>query len=252
MKISIIGSGNVGSAIALELSKNNNITDVFSANIKNAKELANKCNANAIDNIKDLSHKADIYIFALKDDVIEDIVRSFPFENKFMVHTSGSVSMNVFELKTERYGVLYPFQTFTKGRKLNFNEIPFCIEANNVEILSQLESFAVTLSSKTYKLSEQQRRLVHLAGVFSCNFTNHLYGLAQYLLEGSNIPAEIIYPLIAETVNKAIENTPKKSQTGPAVRNDEEIIKKHIEILENKTELKEIYKLLSNSIRNLA
>lgn len=139
-------------------------------------------------------------------------------------------------------------QTFSKQREVNFEEVPFFVEANSQEDAELLKAIAGTLSEKVYEVTSEQRKSLHLAAVFTCNFTNHMYALAAELLDKYHLPFEVMLPLIDETARKVHELAPHDAQTGPAVRYDENVINHHLTMLEDTPKLQEIYKLISKSI----
>lgn len=139
-------------------------------------------------------------------------------------------------------------QTFSKQREVDFREVPFFIEAKRPEDAELLKAVAGTLSDKVYEADSEQRRSLHLAAVFTCNFTNHMYALAAELLEKYHLPFDVMLPLIDETARKVHELAPRDAQTGPAVRYDENVMNKHLSMLAGSQALQEIYKLMSKSI----
>ena len=156
--------------------------------------------------------------------------------------------MSIWEGHAERYGVFYPMQTFSKQREVNFQEVPFFVEAKRPEDVELLKAVAATLSEKVYEASSEQRKSLHLAAVFICNFTNHMYALAADLLEKYNLPFDVMLPLIDETARKVHELAPRDAQTGPAVRYDENVMNNHLAMLVDSPALQGIYKLMSKSI----
>jgi len=189
--------------------------------------------------------KTDVTVIAVSDDAIAEV--SSKINNSLVVHTSGNVAMNSL-INSDRKGVFYPLQTFSKNKKVNFNNIPFCLEAENETDLKLLEQLAKSIGKKVYQISSKQRKSLHLAAVFVNNFTNHLYKIGNDICKLNNVPFEVLQPLIQETANKVSELSPEKAQTGPAVRNDRETIENHLEML-NKNQ-QEIYKILTKSIQN--
>ena len=167
--------------------------------------------------------------------------------NGIWVHTAGSIPMNIFSSFTENYGVFYPLQTFSKTRDVDFSRIPVFIEGKNDEIVSSLKETAEKITSDVRDADSGQRKELHLAAVFACNFTNHMYAIAAKLIEDKGLAFDSIRPLIAETAAKIEEIEPYKAQTGPAIRYDEGVINKHLALLQNDT-FKDIYSLLSKSI----
>lgn len=250
MNIVLLGSGNVATHLSIALDAvGENIVQVFSPNIKHAKQLADKLNTQAINNLSEIDSDADLYIISVKDDAIAEVATSLSHIDALVVHTSGTTDIKVISSIMAKAGVFYPLQTFSKAKELNFNDVPLCIEATAVEELETLKILAHKLSNKVYELNGEKRKVLHLAAVFACNFTNHLYSIANELLVKSDLDFDIIRPLIAETTSKVLIDLPVNLQTGPAVRNDESTMNKHLAMLADLPELQEIYQTLSNSIK---
>jgi predicted short-subunit dehydrogenase-like oxidoreductase (DUF2520 family) len=251
MKVVFIGAGNVATHLATELYRQKtDIVQVYSRTIKSAQELAIKVKATPITDINAVITNADLYIFSVKDSVLSDLIGQMPKTSGVWIHTAGSIPADIFENYIPDYGVLYPFQTFTKGRIIGWEEIPIFIEASNKESLDTIMSVAKQLSNKVYELSSDKRKYIHLTGVFACNFSNHMYTLSKTVLEKVGLPFEIALPLIDETCAKIHELSPVDAQTGPAVRYDENVINKHLELIED-DQIKEIYKLISKNIYDI-
>ncbi|MDR0796152.1 MAG: DUF2520 domain-containing protein, partial [Tannerella sp.] len=218
-----------------------------SRNEDNARTLANRLKTAWTTHIHKISQEADIYLFAIKDDVLEEVIWQVPGNQGLWVHTSGFLPMDIFKGYSERYGVMYPLQTFTKERALDLRHVPIFIEACMPEDEELLTEFALQLSSNVQILDSEKRKYLHVAAVFACNFCNHLYAIAYQILEENKISPNVLLPLIEETANKVRTLHPLKAQTGPAVRNDLEMINRHIALLTD-PELKTIYQTISNHI----
>jgi predicted short-subunit dehydrogenase-like oxidoreductase (DUF2520 family) len=249
MRITIIGSGNVATHLAAAFKNaGHRIAQVYSRNLHNASLLAYHVGAEAIDRPEDISPDTDIYILAIKDDTIAAFVPILSTHNKLIVHTSGAVDMQEILKFTPNAGVFYPLQTFSKTKEVNFREVPLCIEGADETITKTLEGLARDISNNVYRVSSAQRKVLHLAAVFACNFTNHLYGIGQQLLAGSDMSFDMLRPLIAETADKIKEHQPADVQTGPAIRNDDLTMEAHLQMLNGQPHLQQIYTLLSQDI----
>ena len=167
----------------------------------NAFLLASELNAMPCNDIKFISNESDVYIICVKDDYIEDIANQFFFTDKLIVHTSGSVALEALN-KFDNYGIFYPLQTFSKEKDVDVSIIPFCIEASNTETENILLSFGKSLSKNVQMINSEQRKKIHLAAVFACNFSNYMYTIAEDLLQQNNIDFELLKPLILETAKK--------------------------------------------------
>ncbi|MFT4753551.1 MAG: putative short-subunit dehydrogenase-like oxidoreductase (DUF2520 family) [Salibacteraceae bacterium] len=250
--VSIIGSGNVASHLATALFKAGiNIVEVHSQTFGNAKELAKKVDAKAINDIEKLDvDTPDIIILSVNDDRIKEISESILKTNSIVVHTSGTRSMDMLDSHINR-GVFYPLQTFSKSQPLNFKEVPICIESNTEKSLKKMETLALKLSADVRETNAQVRKDIHIAAVIACNFSNHMYALAADILEKSGEDFSILKPLVLETVKKAFEMPPKEAQTGPAVREDMNILDEHLNRLNDDLKVQSLYKEISNSIISL-
>ncbi|WP_421940677.1 Rossmann-like and DUF2520 domain-containing protein [Pedobacter sp.] len=249
MRIVILGSGNVATQLALSLKAiGEEIVQVYSPNLTNANNLAEKVAASAISNLAAINTKAELYIISVKDDAISAVAAELNHVNGLVVHTSGTTDLSILSDQVKRAGVFYPLQTFSKSRNVSFRHIPICLEAEEQDLIL-LRELAGKLSSKVYELDGEKRKVLHLAAVFACNFPNHLYALANQILQQHNLDFDIVRPLIAETADKVMVNLPDNVQTGPAIRGDERTMDKHLKMLSNLPELQEIYQTLSNSIK---
>lgn len=252
MNIVILGSGNVATQLGRAFKMaGQSITQVWSRDSNRAGILADSLAAEPISSMFDLDRTADLYIIAVKDEAIRELALGLKVTDKLIVHTSGSTGLSVLEGASTKIGVFYPLQTFSKIKSVDFRQIPIAIEANAPEVLSGIRSIADRLSEKVIELSSEQRKTLHVAAVFACNFTNHLFGLSKELLEEQNLDFELLKPLIAETVSKIEMNDPVLVQTGPAIRGDQSTMKVHLDLLQNKPLLSELYSKLSQSIVNL-
>ena len=251
--VSIIGSGNVAWHLALHLEEAGNYIEyIWSRNPANAQKIVSKLFQGEVAKTLDFSEvKSQIFIIAVPDDAIEEIANQIIVpENAIVCHTSGSKSIRILESIDAQKGVFYPLQTFSKHKKVDWKNIPICIEATDEFSDFTLTNLAKSLSDYVYFLDSTQRKKLHLAAVFACNFTNHLYSIAEQLLENADIPFEILHPLIIETATKATNNKPSTVQTGPASRKDITTISNQIEALELVPQWQKIYKLITKEIMN--
>ncbi len=247
-KIVFIGAGNVATHLGLALKKTGqNILQVVSQKNTSANTLAKILNCDFTSDLNKINTHADIYIIAVKDDAIVEVAKQLHLKDKIVVHTSGSISMENVRASSKNYGVFYPLQTFSKGKKVNFLKIPICLEANNSSTFKVLETLAKSISNDVQKTNSEQRKNIHIAAVFACNFSNHMYTIAEEILKSNKLSIDILKPLIEETAKKIKKNSPAEMQTGPAIRGDKKIMKAHSKLITNKKQ-KQIYQLISSSI----
>lgn len=251
MKISIVGSGNIAACLGKAFYRaGHEIAEVFSRSAGHAGELAGQVNARPVSRLSQLGTEIDCCLIAVKDDAIEEVAQSLKFTRAVVAHTAGSISMEALAGSSPDYGVFYPFQTFSRDREPDTSQVPFCLEASNAATYERLEQLAASIRGKVYRTDSRQRKVLHLAGAFACNFTNHFYAIAEELLREEGLSFDMVRPLIRETAEKALAVMPREAQTGPAVRNDQKVISAHLALLERKPRLQELYRLISAGILN--
>lgn len=251
-RIVIIGSGSVATMIGQALyDSGHEILEVVSRNPQNAKVLGEKVQAKRIlSDFSKVTAYASLYIIAVSDDAITHVVDQMPSVNGVVVHTSGTVGSQSLSAKFESWGVLYPLQTFTPGRNLDFNKIPFLITSDSEKSNELLVDIAASMGSSAYPLEDDARAHVHVAAVMINNFTNHLLVLASDYIKQHHLSSQLFYSLVLETVHKAIDLGSENSQTGPAKRGDTNTIEKHLELIRssNNSTLLSLYQIFTQSI----
>lgn len=246
-----IGAGNLATNLAKSLyRKGFRIEQIYSRTQASARELAGAVEADYTTDLAEVFGNAKLYIVSLRDAAFTELLPQIAAHKQrgLMVHTAGSIPMNIWEGQAERYGVFYPMQTFSKQRETEFNKISFFIEANSAEDTELLKAIASALSTKVYEATSEQRKILHLAAVFACNFSNHMYALAAELLKKHGLSFDVMLPLIDETARKVHELEPHAAQTGPAMRYDENVIGNHLTMLADDPQMQQVYELISQSI----
>ena len=254
----LLGAGRVATHLAPALiGAGYRIAQIYSRTMEAARTLAEPLGVAYTDDIDGISPDAHIYIVSVADEALPSVASALCAKsqqlraNSLLIHTAGSVSMDVWrDAGAERYGILYPLQTFSKERKVDMREVSLFVEASDEETLCITEQLAQSLSQKVYRADSAKRAQLHTAAVFACNFANAMYGAAARVLEGSDIPFSVLLPLIDETAAKVHALTPREAQTGPAVRGDNAVMQRHIAALAGAPELQELYRQISNLIAN--
>jgi predicted short-subunit dehydrogenase-like oxidoreductase (DUF2520 family) len=249
--ITIIGSGNVAYHLGKRLLQNGfSIYEIFARNSAHASELADVIGCKLITDIKKINQHEGAFIICVNDDAIAEIGSHIPFKPKLLIHTSGSKEMQILRNFAEDIGVIYPVQSLHKKRKINWDRLPLAIEGSSAEATQMIHALASAMSSVVFELPSEKRIHLHLAAVLVNNFTNWLYKKANDECAKHEIPFEYLLPLIQETANRLNDGDPEQWQTGPAKRNDQEVLSKHLSILNDDVEMKKIYEYFSASIQH--
>lgn len=247
VKITIIGGGNVAHHLIEQVQLTGGL-QLVQAWVRNPYELSMRFPELNVTSDFSLLEEADVYVLAVSDDAIATVSTQLPFANKLVVHVSGTQPLTLLS-DTNRRGVWYPLQSFSKEKKIELSGVPFCLETENEVDLEILTKLTVLLGAKVYELDSEQRKALHVAAVFCNNFVNQMYHLADSICEQHNLPFDILKPLILATAKKVENSKPIEVQTGPAVRNDQNTIKNQEEFLKENPQLKQLYKLITHSIQ---
>lgn len=244
----LVGTGNVAHHLGLALQDaGHDIIQLVGRNKDKTKALAANLSVEFTTDFDQLRNDADLIILAISDNGLADVASKINPGQALVVHTSGSVSVDVLNALPNN-GVFYPLQTFSKERLVNFPDIPIFVEASSEKNTRLLKNLALQLTPKVEICDSIHRKTLHLAAVFACNFSNHMYAIAEWMLEKHDLKLEHLSPLILETAQKAIDKKPKNAQTGPAIRNDKNTIDEHLALLSDQPEFQKIYSFVSKSI----
>ena len=251
MKIALIGAGNVATCLGPRLKEaGHEITAVYSRTVDSARALADRLGATYTTDLNAVP-ASDAAIVMLKDDALKELAPAIAdsLKDSLLLHTAGSVSMDIwYTAGAMKYGVLYPMQSFSKTSVIDWSQVPLFIEGSSDQTLDSIRELALTVSPDVTVLSSEGRRKLHLAAVFTCNFSNHMYAIAQKLLADEGVPFRVMLPLVRETARKVETISPQDAQTGPAIRGDRKVIDEHLELLKAYPEYAELYRLISIDI----
>lgn len=249
-RVVFIGAGNVAThlAPAFEAAGVGEVIQVYSRTLRSASALASKLwEAEATDSMDDIRQDADIYVVSLADHAAAGVISSLKPNRALWLHTSGSLPIDVLDPLSRKTGVFYPLQTFSKRAQLDISEVPLFIEGSTPGVEAQIREIGEKIFANVRHADSDLRRKMHVAAVFACNFTNHLWTIADDLLRQEGLTLEVLHPLMKETMRKAIASeSPADGQTGPAVRGDRAVMDKHMSMLDS--DMGQIYSLLSESI----
>ena len=247
--VSFVGAGRVAGALCRRLhDKGVKIRSIVSRKEPKGKSLASECGA-IWNTLLKFSEQDEIIIVAVPDDSLPGVLSAMDVhESTIVAHTAGSFGLEIFPSRFGHTGVFYPLQTFTAGREVNFEGLPFFLEASDPPTLENLSEIAELTGGSVYKIGEHQRQLLHVAAVFVNNFTNHMLTTGKLITDSAGVPFSLLEPLIMETVDKAFKMGPEASQTGPASRSDEGTIERHINLLSFSPELQKLYIELTGAI----
>lgn len=247
--IVILGAGNVGTHLAWAFRDADfNIAQIVDRSEAVVAALATDVGADHTSSFSEVKKGHDLYITALPDHAMEEVLPKLGLADELLVHTSGSMPLEILKPYSENIGVFYPLQTFSRKRKINFKEVPLLLEANRMDNEDRLLEAGKSISGNVRVVDSAQRQAIHIAAVFASNFSNHMYEIARQILDVHKMDFDLLIPLIKETASKAAVLGPGNSQTGPASREDMETIAKHLQALGENPGARELYKRITQNI----
>ncbi|MEX0967312.1 MAG: Rossmann-like and DUF2520 domain-containing protein [Bacteroidia bacterium] len=250
--ITLVGAGNLATHLGRALVNSGyKISQVFSLSDYKARKLAYELNSEFITQLEQVDRTSDLIVLAVKDDKVTGVADFIGKVPGIVVHVSGSVPIEALAGAGDDKGVIYPLQTFSVDRQVDFGEVSVCLEASNEQTRIKLRNLANTISRRVFEVDSDTRRKLHMAAVFINNFPNHLYYIAEEMAKETGVPFDILKPLALETVAKAFDLSPKDAQTGPAKRGEETVMQRHLQLLDEHPMWQEIYRMISDSIVKL-
>ncbi len=250
--ISFVGAGRVAGALAgAMVNAGLNILQIVTETDKNGKKLAETCKASWSTELS-FAEKNDVIIVSVPDRRLMEVLKKIKCRKETVVaHTAGSYGLEVFPSCLKHTGVFYPLQTFSKGREAIFENLPFFIEVSDNNTLSVLQNLSGYIGGEVHITDTEHRKLLHLSAVFVCNFTNHMLYAGEKISDKAGFSFKVLEPLLRETISKAMDIGPERSQTGPAMRHDLNTVKKHLKLLSYSPVLRDVYLEVSKSIMSL-
>lgn len=248
-RIGVLGSGRVATALLKGLSEiPSSELHLIARDPSQREALGERFAVDERVPVEDCDPGLDLLLIAVSDDAIQEVVRQLPGMKGVVAHCSGVKPLSELDEQGRGQGVFYPLQSFSGDAFPDWSSIPICIEGSDQHSQEELRALAGELSDTVRELGEDERKQLHVAAVFACNFSNHLYAIARKLLQEKGIDYELLRSLILHTARKGVEQDPTEAQTGPASRGDRETMQEHLALLEGNPDLYELYSLLSQRI----
>jgi len=266
MKIGVIGAGKVGISTSFIMLKNG--LDVVALSDRDRHALDNAATylkgekgVVLTDDNVEVVKESDVIVIATQDRIIKDIVRELDIEidrlyGKYIVHTSGAHSSRILEpldSKGALLGVMHPLQTFPDIESA-IAVLPdtYIFIQGDERCLEILKYIAERIGKRVVEIKGEHMVLYHLSAVLVCNLFCALMYAGEDLMREIGIGLEPYIPIIRATLKNIEQKGPLKSLTGPIVRGDVDTIISHLEAIEDKVMIKDVYKALSQVALEMA
>jgi predicted short-subunit dehydrogenase-like oxidoreductase (DUF2520 family) len=245
----MLGAGNVSTHISRHLhSKGHRISCIYSSNLESASLLADEFGAKATTQQEEVPRQADFYLVCVPDQAVSSVLSLFKGWKGTWLHTAGALNLDLFKGLQSRYGVLYPLQTLSKTQDISLASTPFLVEGSSAEVTESISGLAASISAHVQEIDSESRLTIHLAAVFANNFTNHMVHIGQQILSEHKLDIKLLEPILEETVRKIGVMGAGDAQTGPALRNDQLSMQKHLDLLKSHPEWEKLYTFISRDI----
>lgn len=250
MKIVFVGSGNVAHFFAQRLQfRGHEISQIYSRTKENGLALSRITHAEVTDDLNQIKTDADVYILAIKDDALEEVAATLRLNNKVAIHCAGALPVNILEQTTPNCAVIWTLYSVKKNNLPTLPDVPLVVEASNPHTKEIALELARDISDRVVEANYAQRAWLHLNAVLVNNFTNHLLAIAETICKTQNLPFDILYPIIQQTIAQVKISSAVQHQTGPALRHDSATIRKHQSLLQEHPEWQALYSALTASIQ---
>lgn len=258
-KVSVIGAGKLGAALAFELNRKNMLNCVLARSQSKKIALSRAIEeSKIISSISELQVKeSDAIILAVQDSAIKELAmelaNSFKsdLKGKQIIHCSGKERLSILEVCKEMgasIAAAHPYQTFFKYDNEVFQQVPWLIAAEQYEEIAQ---FIISLNGKPFQLTDselERKALYHSSAVVASNMLSSTIALSKLILkEFESIAPSIIDKIVHTTVKNCLSQSNDKDFpiTGPLVRGDLSTVAGHIEQLSFAPNLMKSYKAFS-------
>jgi predicted short-subunit dehydrogenase-like oxidoreductase (DUF2520 family) len=260
-RIAIVGAGRLGTALTLELKRARyTISEIISRNAaaskRKARDVARKVGARYSTN-GDAHLDADLVWFCVPDREIArtslQLASVVDWKRKIALHSSGALASD--ELKALRrrgaaVASVHPMMTFVSGSLPSLKGVPFAVEGDAPAVLAARQ-IVRKLGGETFPIRKQHKPAYHAWG----GFTSPL--LVAALVTGEQLARTAgqstvearrkMLPIVRQTIANYEALGPAGAFSGPIVRGDAEIVHKHLQVLKNAPEAREVYLALARA-----
>jgi predicted short-subunit dehydrogenase-like oxidoreductase (DUF2520 family) len=212
-KVTVIGSGRVGSAVSARLRERGVV----------------------------LADGGDLRLLCVPDSAIAAVARGIE-PGPWVVHVSGATTLAALEPHERRFS-LHPLQTFTRGRgPEQLDDAWAAVTAESAEARERALWLARMLGLEPFLLDDAARPLYHAAAAIASNYLVTLYRTAAELFEQVGAPPEALVPLMRRVIENDFE------LTGPIARGDWATVDRHVKALrERAPEVEHLYLVLAEA-----
>ncbi len=259
--ITIVGPGNLGSALALELVRigypiRQMVSRRESRSAKDARALARRLKAKHIF-LGETALNSDIVWITVPDDGIAEVARqlaaSQSWKDTIVLHSSGALTsdeLSALKKKGAQVASVHPLMSFVRGRTPTWQEVTFAVEGD-AKALRIASDVARELGGRPFKIGKENKALYHAFGAFASPLVIALMSAMEQVGQAAGIPRARIkrtmLPLLRETWTNYLVMDAPRAFSGPLVRGDVHTIRKHLAELKRTPEAREVYLALARA-----
>lgn len=260
MNFGIIGTGIVGTALAVQLTKAGHeclgVNTRSSLSYKRFRSYLNKDHLR----LEELVPAVDVLFITTQDGMIRSIADNLVREGLIIpgqvwIHCSGSIPSDILRVEKDlpvRCLSIHPLQAFASVNNALtiLSGTHFGVEGEEEELG---EEIVKDLGGIPHKILANEKTLYHAGAVIASNYLAVLASMAVELFADAGIPGEealaSLLPLMKGTLSNLEQVGLPQALTGPIARGDSQVVKGHLEQLPAK--FREIYKGLGSKALEL-
>jgi len=259
--IAIVGPGRLGKTLTLELKQAGyTISEIVSRNTiaskRKARELARKVEAQA--STRDNAHlKVDLVWFCVPDREIagasRQLATAVDWKKKNAFHSSGALLSDELEALRRAGAVVasvHPLMTFVSGSIPSLKRVPFAVEGDAAAV-AIARGIVRDLGGEAFTIRRQHKTAYHAWGAFTSPLLVATLVTGEQLARAAGLSAvearKKMLPIVRQTIANYQALGPSGAFSGPIVRGDAEIVRKHLSVLRTVPEARDVYLALARA-----
>ena len=266
LRVSIVGAGNLGTALALTLPGAGCevkfiATREKSGNQRHAKALARRVKARLVE-LGQKPLETDLVWIAVPDDCIAQVARQLAatqdWKGRIVFHSSGALTSDELAPLREqgaRVASVHPMMTFVRGSVPNMAGVAFAVEGDAVATRAA-RGIVERLGGDAFPIRKQNKVLYHAFGSFASPLVIALMASLEQVAQAAGVRKRdikrVMLPLLLQTLRNYVYQDAASAFSGPLARGDVATVQKHLEQLKAVPEAREVYVVLAKAaVKNL-
>lgn len=259
-RIAIVGPGRLGSALAPELKRvgyrlSQIVSGDSSASRRAGRTLAKQVHAKW--DATGAGLDADLIWFCVPDREIANAAQQLAgvvnWRGKVALHSSGALAsdeLRVLRRRGASVASVHPLMTFVRGSAPSLKGVPFALEGDPVA-LRVARKIVRELGGEAFPISKSKKLAYHAWGAFASPLLIALLVTAERVARDTGFSAtqarRRMLPILRQTLANYLKLGPAAAFSGPIVRGDAQVVRRHLKELRKIPGAGEVYGALARA-----